>query len=59
MLGLDPDLPAGRLRVRPRIPDAIGHLRLRGVRLGAERVDITADGEGIAVTGTDLVVEIG
>ncbi len=51
MLGLEPDAAAGVLRLRPRLPDGVELLSLRGLRVGAATVDlrVTRDGVDAAV----------
>ncbi len=45
LLGLEPDLPAGCVRLRPRLPVAVHHLRLENVPLGSHRLSVEiADG---------------
>jgi len=51
MLGLDPNLPAGELRLRPRLPEGIRHLRLTGVPFGSSSIDIMVSGGDVAVSG--------
>lgn len=58
MLGLEPDVPNGRIRMRPRLPERIGVLTLRGLQIGPDLVDITVSGRDCRVTGTDLSVEV-
>lgn len=40
MIGLEPDLPSGRLRVRPALLPCIGEIHFEGMRLGSRRVSI-------------------
>ncbi|CAN5280194.1 glycogen debranching N-terminal domain-containing protein [soil metagenome] len=60
ILGLRPDVPAGRLRLAPARPSPVGRLRVEGLRIGAESVTVEVDGAGgvVEVTGTSLRVEI-
>lgn len=58
MLGLAPDVPAGELRVRPRVPTSIGRLSLAGVPIGGRRVDVDATGRSATITGTELTVTV-
>jgi glycogen debranching enzyme len=51
MLGLEPDLPAGIVRVRETLDGAVRHLHARGVPLGAGRIDVRANGSVIEVDG--------
>ena len=61
MLGLDPDLMRGRVRLRPRLPDGMDRLHVESLSLGADRIDIDIDGDEVDVTGLspdiDLVIE--
>lgn len=58
LLGLEPDVPSGRLTIRPHIGPSVGLLRLTGIRIGNDRVDITAYGRSADVTGTQLELAI-
>jgi glycogen debranching enzyme len=40
LLGLEPDLPNGRLSLRPALLPWLGELRFEGLRLGARTVDV-------------------
>lgn len=40
-LGLEPDVPRGRLRWRPCLPEGISELHVRGVSLGSRKVDLS------------------
>jgi len=40
MLGLEPDAPAGVLRIDPALPAWLPDLTLRGLRVGAQVFDI-------------------
>jgi glycogen debranching enzyme len=51
LLGLDPDLPAGLVRLAPALPQRMLPLRLRNVPLAGGRLDITVDADGGAVHG--------
>jgi glycogen debranching enzyme len=46
MLGLEPDAPAGVLRVRPTLPEWLGRLAVKGLRVGAAVVDLEVTREG-------------
>ncbi|MFC3993289.1 amylo-alpha-1,6-glucosidase [Actinoplanes siamensis] len=50
-LGFEPDVPARRLRVTPRLPRRWGRLRLTGLRLGPATVRVTAEGDRAEVEG--------
>jgi glycogen debranching enzyme len=58
MLGLEPDVPNGRIRMRPRLPERIGVLTLRGLQIGPDLVDIAVSRRDCRVTGTDLRVDV-
>jgi glycogen debranching enzyme len=47
VLGLAPDVPAGRLRLRPLRPSPVGELTVRGLRVAGHPLDadLTADGQ--------------
>ena len=58
LLGLEPDLPAGHVRLRPRLPAQVRHLRLENIPLGAHRLSVeVVDGETQASI-SDPVIEI-
>jgi glycogen debranching enzyme len=46
LLGLDPDVPAGRLRLRPLRPSPVGGLTVRGLRVGGGRLDVRVSAAG-------------
>jgi len=50
LLGFDPSVPAGELRVAPVLPEAFLPLRIDGLGVGDARlrIDITADGVSVA-----------
>ncbi|MFC4374845.1 glycogen debranching N-terminal domain-containing protein [Nocardia halotolerans] len=60
-VGLDPDVPAKRLTVRPRIPPSWGIVRLADFRLGPDTVDMEVRGTEVLTAelpeGWALVVE--
>ncbi|RUU97364.1 amylo-alpha-1,6-glucosidase [Mesorhizobium sp. M1A.F.Ca.IN.020.06.1.1] len=65
-LGLEPDAFANRLRiVRPRLPDFVSRIELRGLRVGEASADLefmrTADGAEVNIqkTSGQLSVEVG
>lgn len=65
-LGLEPDAFAGKLRiVRPRLPDLVNRIALRGLRVGEASADLefwrTADGAEVDIqkTSGQLSVEVG
>ncbi|HET7386086.1 MAG TPA: glycogen debranching N-terminal domain-containing protein [Nocardioidaceae bacterium] len=45
-LGLEPDVPAGEIRVRALQPWPFGTLRVEGIRVAGERLDLTVDEAG-------------
>jgi glycogen debranching enzyme len=51
LLGLSPDLPARRVTVAPRLPERVGTLHLRGLRLWDGRFDVRCEGGNVEVTG--------
>jgi glycogen debranching enzyme len=58
MLGLEPNVLAGRIEVRPRIADWIGTVRLHGIPIGSERVDIDATQDRARVSASALSVDV-
>jgi hypothetical protein len=46
VLGAEPDAPRGRLVLRPRPPEAWGHLEVRGLVVGSAAVDIAYRRDG-------------
>jgi glycogen debranching enzyme len=58
LLGFEPDVPAGVVRVAPALPPGSSHLRLRGVRLAGASVDIEVHGEDLAVHGLPPGLEL-
>jgi glycogen debranching enzyme len=46
ILGLEPDLPAGRVRLRPLRPSPVGAVSVTGLRLGAGSLSVSLDAEG-------------
>jgi glycogen debranching enzyme len=58
LLGLEPDVPAGRLSIEPALPRGTTRLELRGARLWSHRLDIVMHDGNLDVHGTDgLTVE--
>lgn len=47
MLGLSPDAAGGVLRIRPALPDWLGRLTVRGLKVGAAVVDLTVTRAGV------------
>jgi glycogen debranching enzyme len=58
MLGLSPDAAAGLLRLRPSLPDWVGRLALRGLRVGAAVVDVEVTREGTRATVRDGQLDV-
>jgi len=61
-LGLTPDLPAGRLTLRPMRPSPVGGLTVRGLRLAGRPLDVrlTAAGDAEVLTAApDLILDVG
>ncbi|MFI6502451.1 glycogen debranching N-terminal domain-containing protein [Nonomuraea typhae] len=57
--GLYPDVPGGRVTVRPLPGAPLGALAVRGLRVGGAAVDVTVDGYGTArVTGLPAGIEL-
>jgi glycogen debranching enzyme len=59
VLGLDVDVPAGRISLRPPRPSPVGALRVEGLRIGADIVTVEIDAAGtvVEVSGTSLHVD--
>ncbi len=49
ILGLEPDVPGGTVRVNPSLPASATWIRVRGVPLAGAAVDIEVDGEAVAI----------
>ena len=60
MIGLEPDVPNQRLRVRPRLLHTISRLELANVPVGSHRITISIDGDRVEVGGLDhqLLLEL-
>ncbi len=58
MLGLQPDVPRGRLRLRPRLPEGVGRLSLTRLELGGAKVTIEVEGDRAEVTGLPAEIEV-
>jgi glycogen debranching enzyme len=61
VLGLEPDVPAGRLRLRPLRPSPVGELTVQGLRIAGEPLDLrlTAGGDVEVLAAPDrLQVEL-
>jgi glycogen debranching enzyme len=46
LTGLDPDIPAGRIRLRPTGPLPVGALTVAGLTVAGERLDVTISSDG-------------
>jgi glycogen debranching enzyme len=55
VLGLRPDVPHGRLDVDPVLPDWLGPLSVRGIRVGEADVAVEVDASGVRVDGADAI----
>ena len=58
LLRLDPWVTHGKLWLAPALPDWIHELRVQGVPIGGERVDITVDAAGVQVDGLGRGVDV-
>jgi glycogen debranching enzyme len=58
VLGLEVDVAAGTVRLRPRLPSGMTRLALRGVALGGELVDVVVDRDGAEIRGSSFDVEV-
>ncbi|HYJ75487.1 MAG TPA: glycogen debranching N-terminal domain-containing protein [Kineosporiaceae bacterium] len=57
LLGLDPDVPGGVVRLRPVAPSPVAGVRASGLRLGGSRLDVEVDAAGRVVhAATDAPV---
>ena len=57
-----PDLPAGRLTLRPMRPSPVGGLTVRGLRLAGRPLDVrlTAAGDAeVLIAAPDLILDLG
>jgi glycogen debranching enzyme len=60
MLGLDPNVPAGEVRVDPAVPPEWGALRLADLSLGGERLTVAVDKSGeVTVSGVERLRLVG
>jgi glycogen debranching enzyme len=59
VLGLEVDVPAGRISLRPPRPSRVGALRVGGLRVGDDTVTVELDASGtvLEVSGTALDVD--
>jgi len=58
LLGLEPDLPSGRLGLDPVLPHGATHLELEGMVLGADQVTIAVHGSNVEVDGLSSDVRV-
>ncbi|NNF55738.1 MAG: amylo-alpha-1,6-glucosidase [Acidimicrobiales bacterium] len=58
MLGLEPNLLTGTVRLRPRLGDALNRLQLLQVPLGNHRIDISVSGSAIEVAGLGKNIQL-
>jgi glycogen debranching enzyme len=61
-VGLTPDVPAGRVTLRPMRPSPVGELTVRGLRVAGQPLDVrlTAAGDPEMLTAPpDLIVDLG
>ncbi|SNT21867.1 Glycogen debranching enzyme (alpha-1,6-glucosidase) [Streptosporangium subroseum] len=58
-VGLHPDVPAGRVLLRPLAGTPLGEVSVRGLRVAGEEVDIEVDRDGtVSVTGLSAGISI-
>ncbi len=58
MMGLDPDVPNGVLRLRPRVPKGTNRLRLSGLPLGDQRATISIEDGRVVVSGLPSTLSV-
>jgi glycogen debranching enzyme len=58
VLGLDPDVPRGVLRLAPMRPSPVGELTVRGLRLGGQPLDVHLAADGTAYAAAPLGLQI-
>lgn len=58
MLGLEPDIPRGEIRLAPRLPAGVGHLTVSGIPLGDSRIDIEVVGRRVGVEGVPAGIRV-
>jgi glycogen debranching enzyme len=51
LLGLDPDVPQGRLSLAPALPDQVRHLKVSGIPVGGGRLTVHVDHDRLDVEG--------
>ncbi|MBK5289416.1 MAG: amylo-alpha-1,6-glucosidase [Acidimicrobiia bacterium] len=49
LLGLEVDVPAGRIQLAPSIPEWLGELHVHGIRIGDGQLSLVADSDGIDI----------
>ena len=59
VLGLEVDVPSGRISLRPPRPSPVGAVRVEGLRIGDDIVTVELDSAGkvLEVSGTSLHVD--
>jgi len=59
VLGLEVDVPAGRITLRPPHPSPVGAVRVEGLCIGEDLVTVELDAAGtvVEVSGTSLHVD--
>lgn len=58
VLGLDPDVPGGRLDITPPAPAPLGAVRVTGLRLGGHTLDVEVDEAGRVQATTGAPVQV-
>jgi glycogen debranching enzyme len=58
LLGLEPDAPNKRLVLRPHLPDWLGEITLRNVRVGGAWADLRVSSEHVSVDATRGELEV-
>ena len=51
ILGFEPDLIAGEIRLRPRLPDGVNELKIDGIMLGDQQISVHVTTQGTKVEG--------
>ena len=58
VLGLDPDVPGGVLRLAPMRPSPVGELTVRGLRVAGEPLDVHLAADGTVEVSSALRLEV-
>jgi glycogen debranching enzyme len=58
LLGLEPDLPEGRVSCTPRLPDQVSRLSVDGILMAGRRISISVDADGWRLEGLGADVEL-